>query len=84
MLCASNQAAGRAFQALHGAWFDGRLVTVKFIRLHRFHQRFPESVNQSKIPMQPTSEVPVSTILATPSPLESKQSGKLYPVLPDD
>lgn len=84
MLCASNQAAGRAFQTLHGAWFDGRLVTVKFIRLHRFHQRFPESVHQSKIPMQPTSEVPVSTILATPSPLEAKQSGRLYPVLPDD
>lgn len=84
MLCASNPAAGRAFQVLHGAWFDGRLVTVKFIRLHRFHQRFPDSVNQSKVPMCPSSAVPVSTILATPSPPETQQYEKLYPTLPDD
>lgn len=84
MLCASNQGAGRAFQALHGAWFDGRLVTVKFIRLHRFHHRFPDSVNQSKTPMRPTSDVPVSTIINPTSPGTDATYEKLYPTLPDD
>ncbi|XP_077972106.1 inner nuclear membrane protein Man1-like [Styela clava] len=84
MLCASNQGAGRAFQALHGAWFDGRLVTVKFIRLQRFHHRFPDSVNQSKVPMRPTSDVPVSTIINPISPGSESPYEKLYPTLPDD
>lgn len=85
MLCATDKAAGRAFQALHGAWFDGRLVTVKFIRLHRFHYRFPDSVNQSRVPMRPTSAVPVSTIMSTPSSTgESPAYEKLYPSLPSN
>ncbi|MGH0144053.1 UNVERIFIED_CONTAM: hypothetical protein FKN15_045312 [Acipenser sinensis] len=39
--CLSAEYAGKAFKALHGSWFDGKLVTVKYLRLDRYHQRFP-------------------------------------------
>ncbi|XP_042225991.1 uncharacterized protein LOC121868997 isoform X2 [Homarus americanus] len=39
--CASLAEVGRAFRALHGWWYDGNLVTVKFLRDERYHQRFP-------------------------------------------
>ncbi|CAB4002052.1 inner nuclear membrane Man1-like, partial [Paramuricea clavata] len=42
--CANHRSSGAAFRAIHGCWFDGRLVTVKFLTLKRYHQRFPESV----------------------------------------
>ncbi|XP_071544125.1 uncharacterized protein MAN1 [Panulirus ornatus] len=41
--CASLSEAGRAFRALHGWWYDGNLVTVKFLRDKRYHQRFPSA-----------------------------------------
>ena len=43
--CGSRDGAGKAFRSLHGAWFDGRLVTVKFIKLQRFHTRYPDTVD---------------------------------------
>ncbi|XP_050698727.1 uncharacterized protein LOC126986499 [Eriocheir sinensis] len=41
--CASLVDSGRAFRALHGWWYDGNLVTVKFLRDERYHQRFPSA-----------------------------------------
>ncbi|XP_068573223.1 inner nuclear membrane protein Man1 [Cebidichthys violaceus] len=41
--CLSAEHSGRAFKALHGSWFDGKLVTVKYLRLDRYHQRFPQA-----------------------------------------
>ncbi|XP_074482314.1 inner nuclear membrane protein Man1 [Sebastes fasciatus] len=41
--CLSAEQSGRAFKALHGSWFDGKLVTVKYLRLDRYHQRFPQA-----------------------------------------
>uniref|UniRef100_H2YT83 RRM domain-containing protein n=1 Tax=Ciona savignyi TaxID=51511 RepID=H2YT83_CIOSA len=66
MKCSTNQGAGQAFKSLHGSWFDGRLVTVKFISLNRFHSHYPDSVGLTS-PLTPTSSTPVSTFLP-PSP----------------
>lgn len=43
--CLSAEHSGKAFKALHGSWFDGKLVTVKYLRLDRYHQRFPQAQN---------------------------------------
>lgn len=43
MKCASLESAGQAYRALHGSWFDGNLITVKYLRLERYHDRFPEA-----------------------------------------
>lgn len=32
----------------------GKLVTVKYLRLERYHQRFPEAIN-AKIPLRPSN-----------------------------
>jgi len=37
--------AGRVFRALHGQWYRGQLVTAKYLRLERYHERFPDSRN---------------------------------------
>ncbi|XP_011502933.1 PREDICTED: inner nuclear membrane protein Man1 isoform X2 [Ceratosolen solmsi marchali] len=47
MKCLSQDDAGKAYKALHGCWFDGHLVTVKYLRLERYHERFPEAVHFS-------------------------------------
>ncbi|XP_033212036.1 inner nuclear membrane protein Man1-like [Belonocnema kinseyi] len=44
MKCMSQEDAGKAYRALHGCWYDGRLVTVKYLRLERYHERFPDAV----------------------------------------
>jgi hypothetical protein len=49
--CSSNEAAGRAYQALNGTWYNGKLLTVKFLRNDRYLERFPESINATK-PLQ--------------------------------
>lgn len=45
--CLSAEHSGKAFKALHGSWFDGKLVTVKYLRLDRYHQRFPQALGCS-------------------------------------
>uniref|UniRef100_A0A803TVT8 Inner nuclear membrane protein Man1 n=1 Tax=Anolis carolinensis TaxID=28377 RepID=A0A803TVT8_ANOCA len=52
--CLSPEYAGKAFKALHGSWFDGKLVTVKYLRLDRYHHRFPQAVNCS-VPLKPSN-----------------------------
>ena len=43
--CVSNEAAGRAYQALNGTWYNGKLLNVKFLRSDRYLERFPDSIN---------------------------------------
>uniref|UniRef100_A0AAY4DF77 Inner nuclear membrane protein Man1 n=1 Tax=Denticeps clupeoides TaxID=299321 RepID=A0AAY4DF77_9TELE len=50
--CLSAEHSGKAFKALHGSWFDGKLVTVKYLRLDRYHQRFPQAPELQRIPLK--------------------------------
>ncbi|XP_034941476.1 inner nuclear membrane protein Man1 [Chelonus insularis] len=54
MKCMSQEDAGKAYRALHGCWFDGHLVTVKYLRLERYHERFPDAV-RCTIPLKPSN-----------------------------
>ncbi|XP_071810292.1 inner nuclear membrane protein Man1-like isoform X2 [Asterias amurensis] len=54
--CATPDSAGRAYRALQGSWFDGKLVTVKYLRLDRYHQRFPYAVNYNA-PLRPSNNL---------------------------
>ncbi|KAL4840050.1 hypothetical protein H8958_014671 [Nasalis larvatus] len=53
--CLSPEYAGKAFKALHGSWFDGKLVTVKYLRLDRYHHRFPQALT-SNTPLKPSNK----------------------------
>ncbi|KAL8566384.1 hypothetical protein ACOMHN_049342 [Nucella lapillus] len=53
--CNSKEAAGRVRQALHGWWFDGRLVTVKHIKVEHYHNRWPEAKFAWR-PLQPSTD----------------------------
>uniref|UniRef100_H0XWL6 LEM domain containing 3 n=2 Tax=Otolemur garnettii TaxID=30611 RepID=H0XWL6_OTOGA len=53
--CLSPEYAGKAFKALHGSWFDGKLVTVKYLRLDRYHHRFPQALSCST-PLKPSNK----------------------------
>ncbi|XP_018561720.1 inner nuclear membrane protein Man1 [Anoplophora glabripennis] len=41
--CADPKDAAVAYRNLHGWWYAGHLVTVKYLRLERYMQRFPDS-----------------------------------------
>lgn len=41
--CATPTDAGVVYRSLHGWWYEGRLITVKYLRLERYMQRFPNS-----------------------------------------
>lgn len=41
--CASTADAGVVYRSLHGWWYEGRLITVKYLWLDRYMQRFPNS-----------------------------------------
>ncbi|CAH2070825.1 unnamed protein product, partial [Iphiclides podalirius] len=41
--CATPIDAGVVYRSLHGWWYEGRLITVKYLRLERYMQRFPNS-----------------------------------------
>lgn len=53
--CASTDDAGKAYKKMHGAWFDGKIVSVKYLRLERYHERFPSSVGLNK-PLIPSND----------------------------
>ncbi|XP_077121311.1 inner nuclear membrane protein Man1 [Ranitomeya variabilis] len=53
--CLSPDYAGKAFKALHGSWFDGKLVTVKYLRLDRYHHRFPPALT-CNTPLKPLNK----------------------------
>uniref|UniRef100_A0A0N5AY38 LEM domain-containing protein n=1 Tax=Syphacia muris TaxID=451379 RepID=A0A0N5AY38_9BILA len=37
-----------AFTALHGSWFNGQLVSAKYLRDERYEQRFPNAARNSR------------------------------------
>lgn len=41
--CASPADAGIVYQSLHGWWYEGNLITVKYLRLERYMDHFPSS-----------------------------------------
>lgn len=41
--CGNPNEAAIAYRNLHGWWYDGNLLTVKYLRLERYMQRFPDS-----------------------------------------
>lgn len=41
--CATPSDAGVVYRSLHGWWYEGHLITVKYLRLERYMQRFPMS-----------------------------------------
>lgn len=47
--CATAKDAGIVHDEINGWWFDNRLVSIKFLRLERFMDRFPESKNNRHI-----------------------------------
>lgn len=49
--CSSNEAAGKAYQALNATWYNGKLLNVKFLREDRYLDRYPDSINCS-VPLQ--------------------------------
>ncbi|KAF8789003.1 Inner nuclear membrane protein Man1 like protein [Argiope bruennichi] len=63
MLCKSLEAAGKAYNDLHGWWFDGKLVTVKYLKLSRYLERFPEA-DQCTEPLKPSNNKRLS--MSTP------------------
>jgi membrane protein Man1 len=52
MKCLDEDASGRAYNLLHGHWFDGQLVTVKYLLADRYHTRFPQA-RDVRVPIQP-------------------------------
>lgn len=46
--CASTDDAGKAYRKMHGAWFDGKIVSVKYLRLERYHERYPTSIGLTR------------------------------------
>jgi len=41
----STDDAGLVYKKMHDQWYNGKLVTVKYLRKDRYHQRFPDSIN---------------------------------------
>jgi len=48
---AGMEDAGKVFRCLHGQWYRGQLVTAKYLRLERYHERFPDA-KTSSVPMK--------------------------------
>ncbi|XP_022082522.1 inner nuclear membrane protein Man1-like [Acanthaster planci] len=65
--CATPENAGRAYRALQGSWFDGKLVTVKYLRLDRYHQRFPYAIG-CNTPIRPSNNLKKSLSHQSQSP----------------
>lgn len=47
--CRDADSAGVAYRALHGWWYDGNLVSVKYLPLKRYHERFPDTAYASTL-----------------------------------
>lgn len=54
--CATCSDAGTVHEEINGWWLDSRLVTVKFLRQDKYHQRFPSSINTTAV-MHPSSSI---------------------------
>jgi len=40
----STEDAGLVFKYMNGQWYKNQLVTAKYLRVDRYHQRFPDSI----------------------------------------
>ncbi|KAL1415439.1 hypothetical protein MTO96_006789 [Rhipicephalus appendiculatus] len=69
MKCSSLESAGQAYRSLHGSWFDGNLITVKYLRLERYHDRFPEA-RYCHSPLRPSNSLRLSMDSSPPNPEE--------------
>jgi len=49
----SKTDAGIVFNCLHGQWYKNQLVSAKYLKLERYHHRFPDSV-RAEMPMTPS------------------------------
>lgn len=54
VLCATNGDAGIVHDQINGWWFDTRLVSIKFLRLERYLERFPQT-ESGQTCLKPTS-----------------------------
>ncbi|EDW01942.1 inner nuclear membrane protein Man1 [Drosophila grimshawi] len=45
--CASEADAGIVHNEINGWWFDKRLISIKFLRIERYLNRFPKSLSES-------------------------------------
>ncbi|XP_068718898.1 inner nuclear membrane protein Man1-like [Montipora capricornis] len=64
--CDTHHSAGLAFRSLHGCWFDGRLVAVKYLTLKRYHQRFPVALEATER-LNPSGFSPSSLVTFDPA-----------------
>ncbi|BES92357.1 Man1-Src1p-C-terminal domain [Nesidiocoris tenuis] len=55
MKCATPEDAGIAYRAMHGSWFASNLITVKYVREYRYHERFPDSIGRT-VPLRPSND----------------------------
>ncbi|KAL3219541.1 hypothetical protein MRX96_030301 [Rhipicephalus microplus] len=69
MKCSSLESAGQAYRSLHGSWFDGNLITVKYLRLERYHDRFPEA-RYCQSSLRPSNSLRLSMDSSPPNPEE--------------
>ncbi|KAK8783318.1 LEM domain-containing inner nuclear membrane protein MAN1 [Amblyomma americanum] len=72
MKCANLDSAGQAYRALHGSWFDGNLITVKYLRLERYHDRFPEAKFRYA-PLRPSNSLRLSINSSPPHHFPSEE-----------
>lgn len=56
MKCATSLDAGIIHEEMNGWWLDAGLVTVKFLRQDKYHQRFPSAINACSV-LYPSSNV---------------------------
>ncbi|XP_043216735.1 uncharacterized protein LOC122379003 [Amphibalanus amphitrite] len=52
--CRTDADALNAFKRIQGCWFDGRLVSVKFIREERYHERYSDAAGVT-VPLRPSN-----------------------------
>ncbi len=55
MKCATTADAGMAHKKINGAWHDGKIVTVKYLRVEKYHERFPASSGLTE-PLLPSGD----------------------------
>ncbi|KAL3320513.1 Peptide chain release factor 1-like, mitochondrial [Cichlidogyrus casuarinus] len=48
LCCESPEVAGRVYSTVNANYYDGRLVTARFLKLDRYCQRFPETLNNPR------------------------------------
>ncbi|XP_037042933.1 inner nuclear membrane protein Man1 [Bradysia coprophila] len=58
--CATPADAGMVHDLVNGWWFDGRLVSIKFLRIERYLSRFPHSTGVALLQPSNTNNLSMS------------------------